>query len=72
MMWDYFDSGNWLWMGGMMVLFWGGIIVLAVFAFRSFAGTKPNDQALEVLRRRFASGDITQDEFEKTRKALQG
>jgi uncharacterized membrane protein len=56
----------------MMVLFWGGIIGLAVFAFRSFAGTKSNDQALEVLRRRLAGGEITEDEFEKTRKALQG
>ena len=72
MMWGYFDGGNWLWMAGMMVLFWGGIIVLAAFAFRAFAGTKGNDQALEVLRRRLAGGEITQDEFEKTRKVLQG
>jgi len=72
MMWGYFDGGNWLWMAGMMVLFWGGIIVLGAFAFRSFTGTKGNDQALDVLRRRLAGGEITQDEFEKTRKALQG
>jgi hypothetical protein len=37
MMWGYFDSGNWLWMGGVMVLLWGAIVVLAVFAFRTFA-----------------------------------
>ncbi len=72
MMWGYFDGGNWLWMAGMMVLFWGGIIVLAAFAFRAFTGTKGNDQALDVLRRRLAGGEITQDEFETTRKALQG
>jgi putative membrane protein len=72
MMWGYFDGGNWLWMAGMMVLFWGGIIVLAVFAIRAFTGTKSNDQAMDVLRRRLAGGEITQDEFEKTRKALQG
>ena len=72
MMWGYFDGGNWLWMAGMMVLFWGGIIVLAVFAIRAFNGPKGNDQALDVLRRRLAGGAITQDEFEKTRKALQG
>jgi len=72
MMWGYADGWSWLWMTAMMVLFWGGIIALAVFTFRSFTGSKSNDQALDVLRRRFASGEITQDEFEKTRKALQG
>jgi putative membrane protein len=72
MMWGYFDGGNWFWMAGMMVLFWGGIIVLLVFAIRAFTGPKGTDQALDVLRRRLAGGEITQDEFEKTRKALQG
>ncbi|HEY3195618.1 MAG TPA: SHOCT domain-containing protein [Candidatus Dormibacteraeota bacterium] len=72
MMWGYADGWSWLWMTAMMVLFWGGIFTLAVFAFRSFGGSKGNDQAMDVLRRRFASGEITQDEFEKTRKALQG
>jgi putative membrane protein len=72
MMWGYVDGWSWLWMAAMMVLFWGGIIVLAVVAFRSFGGPKSTDQAMDVLRRRFASGEITQDEFERTRKALQG
>ena len=72
MMWGYFDGGSWLWMAGMMVLFWGGIIVLAVIAIRAFTGAKSNDQALDVLRRRLAGGEITQDDFEKTRKVLQG
>ena len=56
----------------MTVLFWGGIILLAIIAIRVFAGSRGNDQALEVLRRRLAGGEITQEEFEKTRKALQG
>jgi uncharacterized membrane protein len=34
--------------------------------------TRGTDQAMDVLRRRFASGEITPDEFEKMRKALQG
>lgn len=72
MMWGYADGWSWLWMATMMILFWGGIIALAAFAFRSIGGSKSNDQAMDVLRRRFASGEITQDEFETTRKALQG
>jgi putative membrane protein len=72
MMWGYYDGWSWLWMAAMMVLFWGGILTLAVFFFRSFTGSKNSDQAIDLLRRRLASGEITQDEFEKTRKALQG
>ncbi|HEY8633914.1 MAG TPA: SHOCT domain-containing protein [Candidatus Dormibacteraeota bacterium] len=72
MMWGYFDGGNWLWMAGMMVVFWGGIVVLAVYAIRAFTGPKSNDLAIDLLRRRLAGGEITHEEFEKTRKALQG
>jgi putative membrane protein len=72
MMWGYYDGWSMLWMGGMMVLFWGGIIALVLFAVRSFSGPRGNDQAIDILRRRLASGEITQEEFEKTRKALQG
>jgi putative membrane protein len=70
-MWGYYDGWNWLWMASMMILFWGGIIALAFFAIRSF-GSRSNNEALDILRRRLANGDISQDEFEKTRKALQG
>jgi uncharacterized membrane protein len=72
MMWSYFDGGNWLWMAPMMVLFWGGILVLAVVAIRAISGPKGNDEAQDILRRRLAGGEINQDEFEKTRKALRG
>lgn len=72
MMWGYYDGFSWLWMALVMVLFWGGIGAVAVFAVRSFTGSKHSDQAMDVLRRRFASGEITEDEFQKTRKALQG
>jgi len=72
MMWGYYDGWNWLWMAAMMVLFWGGIFAIAVYAIRAFSGPRRSDTAIDVLRRRFASGEITQEEFEKTGKALQG
>ena len=71
MMWGYDDGWSFLWMGGMMILFWGGLIALAVVAVRAIAGPKAGDQALDILRRRLASGEINQEEFEKTRQALQ-
>ena len=72
MMWGSYDGSSWLWMAAMMVLFWGGIFAIAVYAIRAFTGPRGTDQAMDVLRRRFASGEITPDEFEKRRKALQG
>lgn len=72
MMWYYgWGGSDWFWMGGMMLLFWGTVIVLAIWAIRSFAAPRQGgDAALDVLRRRLAAGEITPDEFEKTRKAL--
>lgn len=72
MMWGYYDGWSWLWMAVMMIVFWGGIIALGVFAIRALTWPRGGDQALDVLRRRLASGEISQEEFEKTRKALQG
>lgn len=73
MMW--WNSGvgglDWFWIGGMMLLFWGGLMVLAVFAFRAVTGPKQTgDAALDVLRRRLAAGEITPEEFDKTKKSL--
>ena len=75
MMWPYYSDGwSWLWMGGMMVVFWGAVIFLVVWAISSFAGPKAatGDDAVNTVRKRFAAGEITQDEFEKTKRQLQG
>jgi Predicted membrane protein (DUF2078). len=56
----------------MMVLFWGGLVVLAVWLFRGMGGgPKPLDP-MDTLKRRLASGEINQEQFEQTRKALRG
>ena len=70
MMW-YYGGANWLWMAGMMVIFWGAIVGLVIFAIRSFRPGPGQDAAMETLRRRFAAGEISQEEFEKTRHLLQ-
>lgn len=74
MMWPYYNDGfSWLWMGGLMVVFWGAVILLAIWAFRSVARPKNDaDQAMATLRNRLASGAISQDEYEKTKRLLQG
>ena len=72
MMWGYYGGWSWLFMAATMLLFWGGLGALIVFAIRAFTGPRGGDQAMDVLRRRLASGEISQEEFEKTRRALQG
>jgi putative membrane protein len=63
-----------MWMGLMMILFWGGLIVLVVLLLRGggFGGRKEKTgtpasgrDATEILRARFARGEITEDEYRK-------
>lgn len=63
-----------LWGPLMMVLFWGGVVVLVVWAVRGLNGRSPaaRDDAMDILRRRLAAGEITQDDYDKARKVLQG
>ena len=73
MMWGYHDASSWIWMGTLMVLFWAVATGVVVWAVRSFAAPRPTrDDAVDTLRKRFAAGEITQEEFEKARRALQG
>ena len=51
-----------------------GLIALIVLAVKAVSGTQPGSSsgALELLKRRLAAGEITQDEYEKTRRILEG
>jgi putative membrane protein len=71
MMYGY--GGGW-YMGIFMVIFWGliiwGIIALVRYFGRSQQFTARNDSALEILKRRYAQGEINKDEYEEKKKAL--
>jgi len=73
MMW-YYGAGGFGWFWVMMVgmlLFWGGVAALVIWLARRSSATQPaGDGALDILRRRLASGEITPEEFDRTRKAL--
>ena len=71
MMWGYYNAWSWLLMAAMMFLFWGGIATLIVLAVRAVTGPRASDQAMDILRRRLGSGEISEEEFEKTRTLLQ-
>ena len=65
---------GWFWMfGGVLVMV--GVVVLIVWAVstvsRGATGREPErSTALDVLRERYARGEITQQEFEQAKKTL--
>ena len=79
MMWGsgYSNGPGWgLWMvlGWLsMVAFWGAVILGLVLLVRSLTGrsTRTEDSALDVLRRRYAAGEITREQFESMRTDLE-
>lgn len=57
----------------MMILFWAFIILLIVWAIRGFSQERPPDQkrtALDILKDRYAKGEIDKEEFETKKKDL--
>jgi putative membrane protein len=70
--WDT-DASGWVMMIG-MVLFWALIVVAIVWLVRSapWGGHHHRESPLEMLDRRFASGEITAEEYRERRSVLQG
>jgi putative membrane protein len=68
-----FGYGGWF-MGIFMVIFWGLIIWGVVALVRYFSRNRqiigPDYTALEILKRRYAQGEINKEEFEEKKKAL--
>jgi putative membrane protein len=69
MMWGAWGFGSMI----MMVLFWGLIIVAIVLGIRWVKGQGKelrSESALEILRQRYARGEINKEEFESKKKDL--
>ncbi len=57
----------------MMILFWALIILLIVWMVRGFNQEKSRDQertALDILKDRYAKGEVDKEEFETKKKDL--
>ena len=74
------DGMGWggMWFGGLFWLIIIGGIILAVVTMmnsnrrRDQSGSLPRqDSALDILKKRYASGEITKEEFERMKKDLQ-
>ena len=59
-----------------MILFWGLVVLGIVYLIKNLAGgcassgKEKTESAEEVLKKRFAKGEITKDEFEETMAVL--
>ena len=68
---EFWDSGWWIVMVVMMVLFWGGVIAVAVWGIRQFTGGRDKGQGpLDIAKERLARGEITKEEFDRIRGDL--
>lgn len=73
MMW----GGDWTywWVGAlMMILFWGAVVALIVWAVRSSGGGSSKvdrSSPRDILAERFARGEISEEEYAQRRRVLE-
>jgi putative membrane protein len=67
---------GWMYLIGpiFMILFWAAIILLIIWLYKQIrgpqAGPVQSESALEVLKKRYARGEIDKKEFEEKKKDL--
>lgn len=68
------DDASWLSMFVLMAVFWIGLLALGAWAVSTYArkgdGARP-ETPLDIARRRYASGDVSREEFEAIRQNLE-
>ena len=74
-MWQYGDGmGWWMIFGGLrMFLFWGGLVALTVWGINKLVnrnGSGRERNPLEIVKERYARGEISPEEFERLKKNL--
>lgn len=67
-------TGHWGWMAGILIgllILVVGVILLAVYVMRRQGpGGGSRDSAIEVLQKRYAAGEISQEEYETRKRDL--
>ena len=75
------SSGDWVAMFLMMAVFWGALVAVVVWAVRSMRpasstrqtghqSSEPGGTAEQILQERFARGEMTAEEFTRSRDLL--
>jgi putative membrane protein len=74
MMWYAYNGMGWWMVFGvvLMILFWGGLIALAVWGIRRLIRHDSIDkkEPLEIAKERYAKGEITKQQYEQIKKDL--
>ena len=70
MMW--WDGGYWYWGVVMLIVFWGAIVAIVYLAFRGRANHEHRPSARELLDECLAKGELSEEEYERKRAALEG
>lgn len=81
-MWGNLCGGNMSWGFGLgwifMLLFWGLIIWAIIYLAQNLSRSdnmdyrdQKRDKSMDILRERYAKGEISKEEFEKMKKDLQ-
>ena len=75
----YWESSNWSFFGGLMMFLWWALVALAVVWLVRYAARNAGDRsgasqaeesALEILKKRYAKGEISKKEFDEIRKDI--
>ncbi|MBF8280364.1 MAG: hypothetical protein HW383_137 [Candidatus Magasanikbacteria bacterium] len=74
-MYPYYGSGVFSWLGMLMMIVWWVIIIAVVAAvarwlLREFKSGGAGNRPLDILKERFAKGEITEKQFEEMKKKL--
>lgn len=70
--------GNWWWLGFLFYfIVFVGIIILIVFLVRGLSSSKsqglppPKEEPLEILKKRYAKGEITKEQYQQMKKDIE-
>jgi len=71
----HMTTGGWIWMTLMMVLVIVAVVAFVVMLLRNMnsdrsASNGQHESAMDVLARRYAAGDIDEEEYERRRSKL--
>lgn len=74
MMWNGLEGMGWGWIGvGLvhMVLFWGLVILAFAALLRWLGSGAPGEAcAIDILKARYAKGELTREQFEQLKREL--
>jgi len=69
------ETTCWMGGGGFMMIFWWVAIIAAIILMINFATSnktvpRGDESALEILNKRYASGEITEEEYKRLKENL--